>query len=155
MTAHPPNPVAPNWQYGYAQYNPTTAQLTDFKNLPRFTGTAWQGGSSRPDSKHRWGQLTAEGGHAGNDLQHAAVRRLISPLDGAVSISGPIAHTHPEGHGITATVYSSLHGQLATLRLHNRKATLTLDTTDTIPYCVDGNTLRLDYGDGAMAIFTR
>jgi hypothetical protein len=126
----PPKPVSPLWQYGYAQYNPTTAQLTNFKKLPHYTGTAWQGGSNWPDPKLGWVQLTAEGGHAGNDLQHAAVRRWIAPLDGQVSLAGPIAHTHPEGHGITAVIHSSRHRHLASLRLHNRKATLTLDTID-------------------------
>jgi len=125
-----PKPPPPNWQYGYAQYNPTTAQLTDFKKLPHYLNTAWQGSPTWPDPKLGWVQLTAEGGHAGNDLQHAAVRRWISPVDGVVSLSGPIAHTHPEGHGITAIIYSSRQGQLATLRLHNRKATLTLDNID-------------------------
>jgi hypothetical protein len=136
-----PKPVSPLWQYGYGEFDPANGKLKSFVNLPHFTGKAWQGGGSWPDSKLGWVQLTAEGGHAGDDLAHAAVRRWIAPHDVTVSISGVVEHKHPEGHGIVARVVSSRQGELATWRVYNRKAEskiepLELKKGDTLDFLV-------------------
>jgi hypothetical protein len=98
-----------------------------FAKLPHFTGSAWQGGANWPDAALGWAQLTAEGGHAGNDAKHAVVRRWVSPIDGKVSISGTISHVHPEGDGIVARLVSSRAGELGKWRLHNQKATAAME----------------------------
>src|SRR5213079_1649696 len=95
-----PKPVTTAWRYGYGEFDPATGRLKNFGRLPHFTGSAWQGESAWPDAKLGWAQLTAEGGHACNDGQHAVVRRWVSPIDGNVAISGSIAHAHVEGDGI-------------------------------------------------------
>ena len=69
------------WQYGYGAYDEAAQKVTTFEKLPHFTGTAWQGGSAYPDSKLGWVQLTATGGHPGNDLAHAAIRRWTAPRE--------------------------------------------------------------------------
>ncbi len=56
-----------------------TQRVTGFTALPHFTGSAWQGGAAWPDAKLGWVQLTATGGHPGNDRSHAAVRRWTAP----------------------------------------------------------------------------
>ena len=116
-----PPPISTAWQYGYGELDPVAARMKNFTKLPHFTGTAWQGGSSWPNAKLGWAQLTAEGGHTGDDFQHAVIRRWISPIDGVVSITGTLAHNHPEGQGIIARIISSRQGQLHEWTLHNKK----------------------------------
>ncbi len=74
-------PTVAAWQYGYGAYDEQSKQLRNFTPLPHFTGKAWQGGPTWPDGKLGWVQLTAAGGHAGNDRKHAAVRRWTAPVD--------------------------------------------------------------------------
>ena len=76
------------WQYGYGEFDEATKQLKSFTALPYFNDEAWQGGPVWPDPQLGWAQLTATGGHAGNDLQHAVIRRWISPIDGTISVQG-------------------------------------------------------------------
>jgi hypothetical protein len=139
-TAPPPKPTA--WQYGYGEVEPTTRRLKNFEKLPHFTGDAWQGGAKWPDEKLGWVRLTAAGGHAGNDLAHAAVRRWTAPRDVTVSVSGTVSHQHAEGDGVVATIVSSRDGPLATYTLHNRKAEtrlepLTVKKGDMLDFVVD------------------
>jgi hypothetical protein len=121
-----PKPVPTAWEYGYGEFDATTGRVTGFAKLPHFTGSAWQGGGAWPDAKLGWAQLTADGGHAGNDLKHAVLRRWVSPIDGAISIDGSIVHAHAEGHGIVARIVSSRGGQVAMWRLHDQTAQATL-----------------------------
>ena len=69
------------WQYGYGKLFEAEGRV-DFHPLPHFTGSAWQGGPQWPDAALGWVQLTAAGGHAGNDLEHAAIRRWTAPRAG-------------------------------------------------------------------------
>src|SRR5213078_1901663 len=62
-----PKPVPTAWQYGVGEFDPATGKIKGFAKLPHFTGAAWQGGASWPDPVLGWAQLTADGGHAGND----------------------------------------------------------------------------------------
>jgi hypothetical protein len=122
-----PKPVPTAWQYGIGEFDAATGKIKGFAKLPHYTGGAWQGGASWPDPVLGWAQLTADGGHAGNDPQHAVVRRWVAPIDGPVSITGAITHAHPEGHGIIARILSSRQGELASWRLHNQKAPAAID----------------------------
>jgi len=124
--AQPP-PAAPKaiptqWRYGFGELDSSTNAVKSFTPLPHFTGDAWQGGAAWPDTKLGWVQLTAEGGHAGNDPQHAAIRRWVAPSDGVISISGTVQHEYKEGDGIRAYVISSRSGLLGFWPLHNSKA---------------------------------
>src|SRR2546425_740827 len=78
----------PAWQYGWGEYDQNAQRVTNFQPLPHFTKYAWQGGTNLPDTKLGWVLLTAEGGHPGNDRQHAAIRRWVAPHDGAIHIKG-------------------------------------------------------------------
>ena len=110
------------WRYGFGEFDPATGRVKDFAPLPHFTGTAWQGGASWPDPALGWVQITAQGGHVGNDLKHAAVRRWVAPVGGTVSISGTLAHKKKEGDGIRGKVVSSRTGEIASFSLHNQEA---------------------------------
>ncbi len=136
----PPKPT--QWQYGFGEFDEPTQRMKVFTPLPHFEGEAWQGGPQWPDAQLGWVRLTAEGGHAGNDLRHAAIRRWVSPLDGAISISGSIQHAHPQGDGIRARVISSAQGQLEKWEVHNSEASAAFDRVevrkgDTIDFVVD------------------
>jgi len=142
-----PRPVArpapaTAWRYGYGKYDPQSGRITRFDPLPHFTGAAWQGGAQWPDTKLGWVQLTAEGGHAGNDLDHAAIRRWIAPKDGAISIGGTVEHAEQAGDGVTARIVSSHHGELGLWNLHNAKADVNIERVevrrgDSIDFVVD------------------
>jgi hypothetical protein len=140
--APPPKPIVTAWQYGYGELDPAAKKMKSFEKLGHFTGSAWQGGIEWPDTKLGWVQLTADGGHAGNDLAHAAVRRWTAPRDGTVAIRGRIAHKHEEGDGIVASIVSSRDGLLASYTLHNRAAEAGVEPVvvkqgDTIDFVVD------------------
>src|SRR5262249_14992292 len=80
----------PTWQYGYGQFDEATQRVKLSTPLPHFNGYAWQGGTNLPDPKLGWVILNADGGHVGNDLNHAAIRRWRAPLDGRIDISGEL-----------------------------------------------------------------
>lgn len=119
-----PRPTAGAWQYGFGVADPKTGQLSKFKPLPYFTGSAWQGGPKWPDSKLGWVQVTASGGHAGNDMQHAAVRRWTAPVDGIINVRSTLDHPAAEGHGVRGSIVSSRHGVLKYVNVHHRKEPL-------------------------------
>ena len=133
-------PVA--WQYGYGQYDEARHSTAAFTPLPHFSGKSWQGGSAMPDAKLGWVQLTASGGHPGNDHQHAAIRRWVSPIDGVIRISGVVSHSETRGDGIRAHVISSRLGELASWNVFHMDAATNLDGIevkkgDTIDFLVD------------------
>jgi len=140
----PPRLVRSPWQYGYGEYDDQSQRVKTFTSLARFVDEAWQGGPSWPDEKLGWVRLTAEGGHAGNDREHAAIRRWVAPRDAMVSISGLLSHEHKEGDGIRGRIVCSRLGQLASWTLHNGKAETKIESLevkqgDTIDFVVDCN----------------
>ncbi len=137
----PFKPIVPDWRYGQGEFDAAEKAVKNFELLPHFTGDAWQGGPAWPDAKLSWLQLTATGGHAGNDLKHAVIRRWISPVTGVVSITGSIKHEREAGHGIRAYLFSSRHGLLGNWVLHNQSAeagaeNLAVEPGDSIDFIV-------------------
>jgi hypothetical protein len=141
-----PLPVPPHtvvdWQYGYGKVDEAAQKLVSFQPLPHFTGKAWQGGRQWPDSKLGWVQLTADGGHAGNDLEHAAVRRWTAPTDMTVVIESQLAHSITKGDGVRGFLLHSGTGLLKSAELHNARADFNIDSLEvrrgeTINFVVD------------------
>jgi hypothetical protein len=135
-------PGAGEWQYGFGQYDEASQRVTGFTKLPHFSGNAWQGGAAFPDGKLGWVQLTATGGHPGNDLAHAAVRRWTAPRDMTVKIASLLVHEPSEGKGVRGFVVSSRHGLLASAAVHHDKAELNNDAVevkagDTLDFVAD------------------
>jgi hypothetical protein len=136
----PPVPPPSMWSYGFGKIE--KGKTTKFTPLPYFAEKAWQGGPDYPDGKLGWVKLTAEGGHAGNDLEHAAIRRWTAPVSGKVRISGMLEHMRTEGDGVHAAVVSSRHGVLGEWNLHNVKTQVEFERVavekgDTIDFVVD------------------
>lgn len=86
--------------------------MKSFERLPFTNGTVWQGGATLPDAALGWCMLHKDGGHPGNDLQHAVVRRWTAPRDGLISIRGKLNHPSENGDGVRATLISSQRGKL-------------------------------------------
>ena len=134
-------PTVRDWKYGHGEFDATAKAVKEFTPLPHFTGEAWQGGTAWPDPKLGWLQLTATGGHTGDDFKHAVIRRWTSPVSGTIAIEGTIKHERTLGHGIRAYLFSSRHGLLGNWVLHNTSAeakaeNLAVELGDTIDFIV-------------------
>ncbi|MBI4663290.1 MAG: DUF1553 domain-containing protein [Verrucomicrobia bacterium] len=139
----PPPPV-PVWHYGYGEFDEAAVRVKSFTLLPHFSGDGWQGGDKWPDAQIGWVRLTADGGHTGNDLRHASIRRWTAPMDGIISISGTIRHEHDAGDGVRARIVSSRQGAVGTWTVHKNKAetkveALAVEKSDTVDFVVDLN----------------
>lgn len=145
-----PSATAAAWQYGYGAMDESTGRVRDFKPLPHFTGNAWQGGEIFPDATLGWVQLSAEGGHPGNDREHAAVRRWTAPQSGSIRIESKLQHVPAPGDGIRAFIVHSQTGIIASATLHQATrelnvAELQVAAGDTIDFVVDiGDVLNSD-----------
>ncbi|MBX3440974.1 MAG: PSD1 domain-containing protein [Planctomyces sp.] len=144
------SPTAGDWTYGFGAYEEAGGRTRSFTPLPHFTGTAWQGGPSFPDGPLGWVQLTADGGHPGNDRAHASIRRWTAPRAGSIAIQSRIVHEPPPGDGIRAFVVSSRTGLLQFAKVHQQTsewslAALTVEPGETIDFIVDiGDELNSD-----------
>jgi len=142
-----PSPTAAAWQYGYGEFDDVSQRIAHFEKLPHFTGTAWQGGPTYPDSKLGWAQLTSAGGHPGNDRAHAAIRRWTAPRDMQVNLKSTLIHEPKEGEGVRGIVVSSRDGLLNHANVHHRQVELsaeplTVKAGDTLDFVADiGNKL--------------
>lgn len=159
ITPPPPPQQEPSpWSYGYGTFDEATEAITGFTPLPYFTGTAWQGGPAWPDPALGWAQLTADGGHPGNDLSHAVVRRWTAPESGSVDIRGHLLHTPAEGDGIRARLVSSRLGSLGMWQVHATASDtnfygIALEAGDTLDFVVDiGKGLNNDQHTWTVAI---
>jgi hypothetical protein len=138
-----PAPVRSSaWTCGVAAFDPESKTVTGFRPLPHFTGDAWQGGPKWPDAALGWARLTATGGHPGNDLKHAVVRRWTAPADGTVRIASTLIHEVAAGDGVRGTVVSNRHGYLKSAVVHDSRMRLDVPAVevragDTIDFVVD------------------
>ncbi len=131
-----------SWQYGYGEWDESTGKVKHFKPLPHFTGIAWQGDEAWPNEKLGWAQLTASGGHPGNDRKHAVVRRWVAGTDGSYTINSTLIHEPQVGDGIRAFVSHSRLGKLRSATVLGVDAVMNLDTIafkagDTLDFIVD------------------
>ncbi|MCI0747079.1 MAG: PSD1 and planctomycete cytochrome C domain-containing protein [Verrucomicrobia subdivision 3 bacterium] len=117
----------PAWQYGWGEFDVAAGRTTSFKLLAHFTSYAWQGGTNLPDPQLGWVLLTADGGHPGNDLQHAAIRRWTAPRDGIISIVGELHHPEDKGDGVRARIVSSRSGVAGEWTAFHRKTETRVD----------------------------
>ena len=132
------------WQYGYGELDETANHLKSFQTLPYFSGSAWQGGAQYPDGALGWVQLTATGGHPGNDIKHCSVRRWVAPHDGLFSIASTAIHEVAAGNGIRCWIFSSTDGMLKSQVLHNQRQAMNVERVslkkgDSLDFVVDIN----------------
>jgi len=139
-----PTPEQLAWTYGYGHITPESSQVDFFRPLPYFSGSAWQGSGTWPDASTGWAQLTAEGGHPGNDADHAVVRRWTAPRDVTLSISSKTTHEPAAGNGIRCWIISSRNGTLNQFTVFNSTQEIQLSgivvkAGETLDFVVDVN----------------
>jgi len=130
------------WTYGYGEFDDKTGLIAKFLPLPHFSGNAWQGGDNFPDSKLGWLKLDAKGGHPGNDLKHAIVRRWTATDEGDYALHSKITHEPEVGDGIRAFVSHSRNGLVRSLTLHHSSEQIDIESIaiqkgDTLDFVVD------------------
>ncbi len=101
----------PVWQYGWGSYD-EAAKRVEFHRFASFIKDVWQPAAKLPDAQFGHIHFRADGGHAGRDAKHDAIRRWTSPGDGVVSITGAVRRPSPNGDGITMRIVSSRAGEL-------------------------------------------
>lgn len=101
-----------DWSYGYGQVDVESQKVIGFTELPHRTATHRQGGAKLPDEKLGWVHITPRTIHAGNDIQHSAVRRWTAPDAGSISIRSKAKHVHEQGDGVRGLVVASRGGIL-------------------------------------------
>ena len=122
LTRPLPEPTPPDWQYGFGELDEAAGRVRSFTALTNFKDNQWQVSATLPDATHGWVMLNQNGGHPGNDLTHAAIRRWIAPADGTVSIRGKLKHDAEPGDGVRATVISSRDGRVGEWTAHKSEA---------------------------------
>jgi hypothetical protein len=134
--------VAEVWHYGYGSYDEASHRTGHFSPLAHFTGSVWQAGTQIPDPELGFVSLTSGGGHPGRDVNHAAIRRWVSPIDGVVRITGTVSHKETQGDGVRAHIISSRLGELASWNVFHMDASTDVDNIevrkgDKIDFLVD------------------
>jgi hypothetical protein len=137
------------WQCGWGTVDEVSGKV-QFQGMPRFTGSAWQGGPKLPDPTLGWSMLHATGGHPG-DAAHQAIRRWIAPEAGTLNIEGVLSHASEHGDGVRGRVVSSragvagawdaFHGDVATA-----PSQIAVEAGDTIDFVTDCRT-SIEYDD--------
>ena len=133
--------TAEYWQYGYGRYDAGTSRIADFKPLPHWTGSAWQGGTQLPDPALGWVLLNATGGHCG-DAQHTAVRRWVATQQGTLAVRGKLQHGSDNGDGVRGRIVSSRVGPQGEWLAKNGEVPteslqINVEPGDTIDFAVD------------------
>ncbi len=118
------------WSYGYGEFDVGAGQIKSFTALPFFSGAAWQGGPLFPDAALGWVQLSATGGHPGNDLTRAIVRRWTAPKGGTYKITSQLTHDPEVGDGVRGFISSSKHGLLKSAMVHHRSEIMNVDAIE-------------------------
>lgn len=141
----PIEPTPPAWQYGYGKVDDSSGKVSSFTPLATFKNNQWQVSDTVPDPEQGWVLLTRDGGHPGNDQEHAAIRRWTAPADGIVSVHGRLKHNQEPGDGVRSRVISSQSGTAGEWTAHKSEADTTVDKLpvkkgDTIDLVVDCRT---------------
>lgn len=108
--------VQGSWAYGSGSADPAVPRGEAFQALPYFEPQAkrYQGGRVFPHPGRGFASITASGGHPGDGLPNAAVRRWVAPYDGQFAISGEVSvGRQGSGDGVRARVISSESGLVA------------------------------------------
>jgi hypothetical protein len=136
-----PPPTAADWQYGYGPVDEAAGRVSSCTALPFFSGTAWQE-EGWPNGSLGWVQLTATGGHPGNDREHASIRRWKAPAALTVSITSQFKHEPDVSDGVRVFIVSSRSGVLASATIKHAEQSLdvpglVVEAGETIDFVVD------------------
>ncbi|XZE20279.1 PSD1 and planctomycete cytochrome C domain-containing protein [Pirellulaceae bacterium SH449] len=132
------------WSYGVGKIDISVPLFSGFQALPHFSGDAWQGGANWPDAAFGWAQLTAEGGHPGNDFSHAVVRRWTAPERMVISIESVAKHQPDVADGVRFSIFHNEKTLLASVQLKASERPMSIENIaveagDRIDFVVDIN----------------
>ncbi len=127
QTEPPPLLAAGDWQYGYGFYDEEKHRVAGFQKLLSIKGKAGQDGPSWPDAKLGWEQLTADGGHPGSDLKHAAIRRWTVPRDMSIQIRSKLSRKSARCDGIRAIIIGSAVGEVKSATISQKSSEFNVD----------------------------
>lgn len=101
------------WRFGRGELN-DVGRVTSFAPFVHGSKGGWHPALQFPDPEHGNSHLkiSASGGHAGPDAQHAAVRRWTAPHDGVISIEGALSHDQNRGDGVRGRIVTGRTGVL-------------------------------------------
>ena len=120
-----PKPIAPEWRFGYGEFDELAQRVSGFNDLPHWTGTEWQGSDKRPDPTLGWVIVNSGGGHPG--VRFASIRRWTSPSACRIQIEGSLQHGSASGDGVRGRVVSDRRGPLGQWQVHNKMAETHVD----------------------------
>ncbi|MEO6183919.1 MAG: PSD1 and planctomycete cytochrome C domain-containing protein [Verrucomicrobiota bacterium] len=106
------------WRYGYGQYDEKKKQVI-FSAFPHFEKKQWRISAQYPDPEFGYVMLDSTGGHPGNRVGEAAIRRWIAPVSGPIKIEGELRHSSEGGDGILGRIVSNRQGELGKWIVHN------------------------------------
>jgi hypothetical protein len=130
------------WSYGYGVVDEELGKVAEYQELPYFSGSAWQGGTAYPDPALGWLQLNSTGGHPGNNIEHACIRRWTAPAEMTVAINSVARHEPQVSDGVRFWIISSRQGILHKAELKSGEIGLNWESIDvregdTIDFVVD------------------
>lgn len=130
------------WQYGYGEFDSKQNRIVHFQPLSKWTGQNWQGGDQLPDPVVGWAMLHGGGGHPGDSLKHAAIRRWLAPRNGTLTIEGRLRHRSDEGDGVLCRIVSNRSGVAGEWTVQHsetdtRVDSLTVEAGDQIDFYTD------------------
>ena len=130
------------WTYGFGHFDEATQRIASFTPVTHWTGSQWQAGPALPDPNAGWVLIRPTGGHAGNDPQHATIRRWTAPFTGVVKITGKLKHSNESGDGVRGRIVSNRAGLLGQWTAKNIEvasdlAEVNVTAGDTLDFAVD------------------
>ncbi len=135
------------WEYGYGKFPENATRVNEFIPFPHFGGETWKVGPKVPDPKLGWVTLNRLGGHP--DVEHAVIRRWISPVSATLSIEGHLQHKSDNGDGVWGYLVSSREGVIWSGHAHSSR--IPTDVTSTV--VAPGDTLDLVVSAGPTQSF--
>lgn len=142
-SAPPPSPPEePVWKYGYGKYDEEQERVAEFTHFPHYGDEEWKIGPRVPDAELGWLTLGRLGGHS--EVEHAVVRRWVSPVTATLSIEGHLAHRSPNGDGVVGYLVSSREGLLWSGHAHDARIPTDASGTKVLP----GDTIDLVVSSG-------
>jgi len=132
----------PTWRYGYGKFDPEKDRVTEFIDLPHYGNEQWQIGPKVPDDRLGWLTLNRLGGHS--EVEHAVIRRWVSPVTATLSIEGHLEHKSENGDGVLGYLVSSREGILWSGAAHDARIPTDVTATEVLP----GDTIDLVVSSG-------
>jgi len=135
-------PIPGGWVPGWGAFDPRSDRVRDFAALVSRRDGRVGPSETFPDPQLGHLHLTATGGHPGQGLAQAVIRRWVAPVSGTIRIEGTLQQANAGGDGVNARVVSSRRGTLGTWTVHSTKAAtkldeVTVESGETIDFVVE------------------